>query len=99
MPYNVVNRTIPARVHLVVHHNGHKETGRKSYQSSTESRRCDADDRDGMVVEVNGMAHDARIVVKMRVPICIAEHHIRSAVWPILIRSVKNTAKIRLNTQ
>src|SRR5580698_5801533 len=35
----------------------------------------------------------------MAVPICVGEHDIRRAVWAVLIRSVEETAKVRLNAQ
>ena len=52
-----------------------------------------------MLVQLNHAAHHAAIVLKMAVPICVAEHDIRSAVRAVLIRAVKETAKIRLNAQ
>ena len=50
-----------------------------------------------MLVQLNHTAHHAAIVLKMAVPICVAEHDIRSAVRAMLIGGVEETAKIRLN--
>src|SRR3984885_5427307 len=35
----------------------------------------------------------------MAVPICVGEHDIRRAVWAVLIGSVEETAKVRVNAQ
>jgi hypothetical protein len=52
-----------------------------------------------MLVHLNRTAHNATIIVKMAVPICVTEHHIRSAVRTMLIGGVEETAEIRLNPQ
>ena len=50
-----------------------------------------------MLVQLNDAAHDATIIVKVAVPICMTEHDIRSAVRAMLIGRVKETAEIWLN--
>ena len=52
-----------------------------------------------MPVEPNNAAHHGAIVLKMVVPICVGEHDIRRAVLAVLIGSVEETAKVRLNAQ
>ena len=64
-----------------------------------EIRRRYTDDRERMLVQLNGAAHHAAIILKMAVPIRVAEHDIRSAVRAMLIGAVEETAKIRLNAQ
>ena len=50
-----------------------------------------------MLVQLNNAAHHAAIILKMAVPIRVGEHDIWSAVGAMLIGSVEETAKIRLN--
>ncbi len=51
----------------------------------------------GCLLSLNNTAHHAAIIPEMAVPICVAEHDIRSAVRAMLIGAVEETAKIRLN--
>ncbi len=50
-----------------------------------------------MLVQPNNTAHHASIVLETAVPIRVAEHEIRGAVAAVLIGTVKETARIRLN--
>ena len=52
-----------------------------------------------MLVHLNSTAKHAAIILKMGVPIPVAEHDKRSAVGAMLIGGVEETAKIRLNAQ
>src|SRR5215471_14876123 len=100
MSHRLENPTVSACVQetnlLFLIEHRHKEIGREKQQSSTELRRGYSNDGEGMLVELNGSAHDATVILKMRVPICVAEYDIRSAVRAVLIGGVEETAKMRL---
>ena len=95
--------TVPARVqeiypvYLFLVHHRHEESGRENQYSPAEARRRYTDDSERMLVELNRAAHHAAVILKMRVPIRVGEHHIRGAVHAMLIGGVEETAKIRLN--
>jgi hypothetical protein len=71
-------------VDLLVVHDRHPKIGREEDNGSTKFWRSYADDREWMLIQLNHTAH-AAIVLKMTVPIVVAEHHIWSAVWPMII--------------
>src|SRR5581483_965580 len=52
-----------------------------------------------MFVQPNNAADDTAITLKMTLPVSVAEHDVRGAVWAMLIRAMKKSAKIRLNSQ
>src|SRR5215469_256786 len=82
----------------MVHH-GHEDIRSEKQYGPLESWRCHAKDGEWMLVEPNNAAHHGAIVLKVVVPICVGEHDIGRAVWPVLIGSVEETANIRLNAQ
>ena len=57
-----------------------------------------ANNRERMLVDLNNTAHHATVILKMGMPIRIAEHDIGGAVRAALIGCMEETAKIRLNT-
>ena len=87
------------RAHLLLVDDGHKEIRREEHDRSLEPRRRHADDSERVLIELNGAAHYAWIVVEPAVPIRIGEHNIRSAVGAVLVGCVKQTAKIGMNPQ
>ena len=91
-----VVQAVPPFYLLLVHHR-HKEIGRDEHESPAKVRRRHAEDGKRMFVHLNDAAHHATIIVKMAVPIRVAEHDIRSAVGAMLIGGVEETAEIRLN--
>src|SRR6202022_1716017 len=52
-----------------------------------------------MLAQLNHAAHHASIVLEAAVPIRIAEHEKRGAVGAVLIGTVEETAKVRLNPE
>src|SRR5262245_59836690 len=62
-------------------------------------RRSDTDDRERMLVHLNGSSDNAGITLKTAVPIGVAEHDIRSAVRTVFIGTVEETTDVRLNAQ
>ena len=62
-------------------------------------RRRYTEDGERMLVQLDHAAHHAAIILKMAVPIRVAEDDIRSTVGAVLIGGVKEAAKIRLNAQ
>jgi hypothetical protein len=67
-------------------------------KGDSQSGRADRQSRIGpIVVHLNKTTHNATIIVKMAVPICVAEHDIGSAVRTAIIGGVEETAEIRLN--
>src|SRR5439155_4721435 len=81
---------------LLLVHDGHKETRIEEHQGAVEAGRRNANDGKGMLVHLNDAAHHAAIILKMRVPIVVGENDVGSAVRAMLIGSVEETAKMRL---
>src|SRR6476661_5378690 len=52
-----------------------------------------------MLVYLHDSSQHAAIILKMDVPVSVAENDIRSAVRPMLIRAVKKASKVRLDSQ
>src|SRR6201998_976712 len=80
-------------------HDGHEDIRSEKQDGPLEPWRRHAKDGEWMPVEPNNAAHHGAIIPKMAVPICVGEHDIRRAVWAVLIGSVEETAKVRLNAQ
>src|SRR5215467_4566864 len=78
---------------------GYPEIGREEDNGSAEFRRSHAKDRERMLIQLNRPPHHAAIIVKVSVPIGVAEHDKRSAVWPTIIGVMEKPAKIRPNSQ
>ncbi len=83
-------------VHLLLVDDGHKKIGRDKQYCPAEIGRGYTDDRERMLAQPNSAAHHAGIILKVAVPICIAQHEIRSAVAAVLIGTVEETPQIRL---
>src|SRR5579864_6254543 len=66
-------------------------------ESSLELRRRDTKNGEGMLVQSNRAAHHPGIVLKVSMPICVAENQIWSAVGTVLVSAPEETANIRLN--
>ena len=93
---STIVQAVPAFYLLLVHHR-RKELGREKYQSPAKSWRRDAENGEGMVVQLNDSAHDATFIVKLAVPIRVAEHDVGGAVGTMLVGGVEETAEIGLN--
>ena len=97
--------TVSARIqevrtlYLLLVNHWHKEIGRAEQQSPVEPEWSYTEDGKRVFVDPDNAAHHVRIILKMHVPIRVCENHIRSAVWPVLIGAVEETAKIGLNAQ
>jgi len=106
MSQNLKNRgVIPARVQpgltiqLPLVNDRHKKIDSAKQQCPAKIRRPNADDGERMLVQLNCAPQHPSISVEMAVPIRVAQHDIRCAVWPMLIGAVEEMAKIRLNPQ
>ena len=86
-------------VHLLLVDHRHKEIRREKQKGPMEQRRRYTDDRKRMLVQKNGAAHRAAVVLKMAVPIRPGDDEIRGAVGAMLIGRVNEPAKIGLNVQ
>src|ERR1700751_500784 len=82
----------------MVHHR-QEDLGGEKQDGPLEPWRRHAKDSECLPVEANNAAHHGAIVLKMAVPICVGEHDIGRAVWAMLIGSVEEAAKVRLNAQ
>src|SRR6202034_3985054 len=82
----------------MVHHR-QEDIWSEKQDGPLEPWRRHANDSECLPVEANNAAHHGAIVLKMGVPIGVGEHDIRRAVGAMLIGSVEETAKIRLNAQ
>src|SRR6266849_3906763 len=103
MSHYIKNRTLPARIqiirplHLLLVDHRHKEIRREKQQGPVELRRRHAEDGKRMLVDLNCAAHNATIILKMYMPVRVAEHNVRSAVRAMLIGAMEETAKIWLD--
>jgi hypothetical protein len=50
-----------------------------------------------MLVDLDNAAHNAAIILKVAVPICVTDDEVRRAVRAVLIGTVEEAAKVRLN--
>src|SRR5271156_5738586 len=91
-------QVVPLSDLLLVHYRN-KKIGIEKQEGPMELRWRYTEDGKRMLVHLNKPAHYASIVLKMAVPIRIAEHDIESAVRAMLIRAVEKLPKIRLNAQ
>src|SRR6516164_7348756 len=80
-------------------HDGHEDIRSEKQDGPLEPWRRHAKDGEWMPVEPNNAAHHPAIILKMAVPICVGEHDKGGAVWAVLIGSVEETAKVRVNAQ
>src|ERR1700752_2985188 len=102
MSYGFENPPARAPVQVVLAlkaNHWHKEIGREQQKSSAKLRRSHADNRIRPLVHFRRAAHNASVVLKMTVPIRIAEHDVRSAAHPMLIGRVEEASEIRLKLQ
>jgi len=84
-------------VYLFVIHQGHEEVWGNKENGPTEIGRRNANNGEGMLVDLHHLADDASVIVKTRVPIRVAKDDIWGAVGPAIIGVVKKSAEIRLN--
>src|SRR6185437_810183 len=84
-------------IDLFLVHNRHKEIARESYKSPAEFRRRHAENRKRVFIELNGATDDATIVFEAVVPIRIRKDDVGSAVGPMFVRGVEETAEIGLD--
>ena len=84
-------------VNLFLVHKRHKEIRIEKHQGAMKFRRRDPDDGKRMLVHLNCTAHYASVILKIGVPVFITEHDIRSAIRPMLIGGVEETANIGTN--
>src|SRR5580692_10955820 len=82
----------------MVHHR-QEDIWSEKQDGPLEPSRRHAKDSECLLVESNNAPHDGAIILKMAVPICVGEHDIGRAVGAMLIGSVEEAAKIRLNAQ
>src|SRR5437868_12874623 len=83
--------------HLPVIDQRHKEIRRENHQRSMKTRLCYTDDRKWMFVHLNDAANHSSIILKMRVPVGMAQHHVWRTVRTMFIIAVKKTAEVWLN--
>ena len=77
----------------------HERLGTEEHHRPVEVRRCDPKNRIRMFVEPDHASHHSGIVLKVGVPVRVAEHQVRRAVRTVLVGGVKEAAQIRLNVQ
>src|ERR1700733_12728495 len=80
-------------------HQGSPQGRREEKLSAAEAGRRNAQNRVGMLVDLDGVAYHRGIVVKVAVPIGVAQNDIRHAVLSMLIGAMEEPAKIRLDAQ
>src|SRR5258708_18362383 len=80
-------------------HDGHEDIRSEKQDGPLESWRRHPKDGEWMPVEPNNASQHGAFVLKMVASICVGEHDIRSAVWAMLIGSVEESPKVRLNAQ
>src|SRR5262249_3926663 len=75
---------------------GHIKWCMEAHQGGVKFRWGHTDNGKRMLVELDDTAHDAAIILKMSVPIRVAEDDIRSAVGAMLIGRLNEAAEIGL---
>src|SRR5271168_145317 len=85
--------------HLRKVHQGRPQVRREEKLSAAEVGRGHAGNRVGMLVDLNGAAHRGRIAIEVAVPVGVAQYHIGHAVLAVLIGTMEEPAKIRLDAE
>ena len=67
----------------------HKEIGRELDSGAEKPGLCHADDGERMLAEKHRATQHVAITMKVILPICVAEHYVRHAVWAVFVRGVK----------
>ncbi len=98
-PVDATRIEVKLAVDLGLVDDGHVEIGIEKQKRSAKAGRGNADYGEGMLVDLDDAAQHAAIVLKMAVPIVVAEYDVRRAVEAVLVACVKGTADERLNTQ
>src|SRR5215471_20936311 len=98
-PALVAQVQVVLALHLLLVHHRHIKIGMAKHERAVEVRRCYAEDGKRILVDVDRAAHYAWIIMKMGVPVRITQHDVRRAVGAMLIASVEEMAKMRLNLQ
>src|SRR5262252_2098210 len=83
---------------LLVRHR-YIKIGMRKHERAVEVRRRYTEDGKRMFVDQNRAAHDTQIVMKMVVPVHIAQHDIRHTVGATLITAMEEVTKMRLYLQ
>src|SRR6267154_2280067 len=96
-----IDPTVSARVQetLVLVNDRNKESSRENQYSPAERGRRYPDYGKRMLVELENTPHHAEVTLKMALPISVGEHNIGSAVRAMLVGSMDDPAKVRLNAQ
>ena len=97
MGATILQRIITCQLRHV--HQGRPQVRREEKLSAAEIGRRHTQNRVGVFVDLNGAAYHRGIVVKVAVPIGVAQYHVRHAVLPMLIGAMEEPAKIRLDAQ
>src|ERR1700730_1576160 len=93
VPASALIQTVEA-LNLLLVHQRHPQSGRKKYFCPAELWGGNTENGEGMFVQLNRAPYHRWIAAEMTAPICTAEHDVRTAVGAVLIRGVKETAKI-----
>jgi hypothetical protein len=80
-------------------HQGRPQVRREEKLSPAEVGRRNSDNCVGTLVYLNDAAHRSGIAVEVAVPIGVAQYHVRHAVLSMLIGTMDEPTKIRLNAQ
>src|SRR5689334_21168534 len=72
---------------------------RKEQLRATETFRCNANHRKGMLIDIELSPDHTLISMEIALPVLIAQHDIRRTVFAFLIARTKEAAEIRLHAQ
>src|SRR5580700_2862571 len=105
MPEHHKNATVPALVesagafYLLLVDDRDPEVRREQRKVSAKALWGDAEDGEGMLVELNDAAYDAAVILKMRVPVGPGQHDVRCAVGATLVGPMEETSEKGLNSE
>ena len=88
-----------ASIHLLLIHHRNPEVGIAEQQGAVESRRCNANDRERMLIHLHHAAENIAIVLEVVVPVGVGENEIGSAVRAMLVGLVKEATEVRLHPE
>ena len=85
--------------HLRQVHQGRPQVRREEKLRAAKVGRRNPRNRVGMLVDLHGAAHRGRIAVEVTVPVGVAQHDVGHAVLSMLVGTMEEPAKIRLDAQ
>ena len=100
-PYRVIaaaSKKVVALDLLLIHYR-HPEVRPDEEVDAVKVRRCDTDDREGMLVELDGGSQYTGVGMEAVAPESIAEHDVRCGIRPVLVALMEEAAELRSHAE